>query len=415
MNKNIKKIYRYTIKPILNVITLRFLRRRITHCFICLITYLKNKKLIQSIENNLPPATVLIFQHRFFDENGEKCFNGGAERYIKDLSDILHELHFNPVLVQVGGENIWYKQLNNLLVIGLPNKRGLNCYSKQIALFKKYKFAIYSGAYKFSKVLLHPNILISHGITWDAPKSAKCSYKLFENVNNFVSVDTNTISWLRTTFINEFSNKRVVYIPNYVDTTVYMGESKLIDKDKSQKKRIKIIFPRRASAERGYWLMSSVLPSILEKYKNVDFDFIGFAHENEIVKDIEKLVQMFSGRVNHHVVEPDEMPKFYQQADISIIPTLYSEGTSLSCLEAQACGNVVIATNIGGLPNLIIDGYNGILINPNPQELMDALDRVLSDIEFREYLSKNAINVAKSFDKQIWNSRWKKIFKEITN
>ena len=194
-----------------------------------------------------------------------------------------------------------------------------------------------------------------------------------------------------------------------------MGESKLIDKDKSQKKRIKIIFPRRASAERGYWLMSSVLPSILEKYKNVDFDFIGFAHENEIVKDIEKLVQMFSGRVNHHVVEPDEMPKFYQQADISIIPTLYSEGTSLSCLEAQACGNVVIATNIGGLPNLIIDGYNGILINPNPQELMDALDRVLSDIEFREYLSKNAINVAKSFDKQIWNSRWKKIFKEITN
>ena len=40
------------------------------------------------------------------------------------------------------------------------------------------------------------------------------------------------------------------------------------------------------------------------------------------------------------------MSQAYKQADISIIPTVHSEGTSLSCLESQACGNAVLATNV---------------------------------------------------------------------
>ena len=54
---------------------------------------------------------------------------------------------------------------------------------------------------------------------------------------------------------------------------------------------------------------------------------------------------------------PDEMNKAYQNADITLIPSLYSEGTSLSCIEAMACGNAVIATRIGGLSDLIINDF----------------------------------------------------------
>ncbi len=81
------------------------------------------------------------------------------------------------------------------------------------------------------------------------------------------------------------------------------------------------------------------------------------------------------------------MSNVYKNYDISLIPTLYSEGTSLSCLEAQASGNVVIATNIGGLPNLIINNYNGILINPDKNELFKAIKRVVLDKDLRTKLS----------------------------
>ncbi len=89
---------------------------------------------------------------------------------------------------------------------------------------------------------------------------------------------------------------------------------------------------------------------------------------------------------------------------------MYSEGTSLSCLEAMACGNAVIATNIGGLVNLVIDGYNGILINPSEDELKLALNNLLSNAELRKTLSTNAIKVAQTFDKSIWQQKWNKIF-----
>ena len=105
-------------------------------------------------------------------------------------------------------------------------------------------------------------------------------------------------------------------------------------------------------------------------------------------------------------VGPDEMPKIYQNTDISLIPTIYAEGTSLSCLEAQSSGNIVIATNIGGLPNLIIDGYNGLLINPDAHSLMIALDRILADTNLQQTLSKNAVAVAIAFDKSKWINRW---------
>ena len=109
------------------------------------------------------------------------------------------------------------------------------------------------------------------------------------------------------------------------------------------------------------------------------------------------------------------MPSIYQSTDISLVPTIYAEGTSLSVLEAMATGNVVIATNIGGLPNLVLDGYNGLLINPTGRDLMIALDRVLSDKKLRTQISDNAIHVAQAFDKKIWIQRWENIIKQTSN
>ncbi len=159
--------------------------------------------------------------------------------------------------------------------------------------------------------------------------------------------------------------------------------------------------------------MSKALPPILNKYPNVIFDFVGFVHGEKIENDLTKLVKRFPERIRHYICEPSEMYRVYQSTDVSLIPTLYAEGTSLSCLEAQACGNVVISTNIGGLPNLILDGFNGLLINPCVDELVQALDKVMADKELRKKLSANAVQVAKSFDKVFWNKRWRSVIKKI--
>jgi glycosyltransferase involved in cell wall biosynthesis len=151
---------------------------------------------------------------------------------------------------------------------------------------------------------------------------------------------------------------------------------------------------------------------ILEKKTAVLFDFVGFLHTEESKAALESLKRDFPENVTHRVLEPGDMPRVYQEADITIVPTLWSEGTSLSCLEAQASGNAVIATNVGGLPNLVIDGYNGLLINPYEDELLAAMEKLIADRELREKLAANALAVAQAFDKEIWRSRWEKIIEE---
>jgi len=64
---------------------------------------------------------------------------------------------------------------------------------------------------------------------------------------------------------------------------------------------------------------------------------------------IKKVMDCFPTRVFHELVKSDDMNLVYKKGDITVIPTLYAEGTSLSCLEAMAAGNCVIATKYRGI------------------------------------------------------------------
>ncbi len=400
-----KPLYKRMFHTIRDVVTFRSFRRKLkTNIY-------KNEIAgrVKNIESELSGKIVYIFQHQFFDTMGEKCYFGGAERYCTDLADILTKNGYMPILIQQGDvkKGLWERTFNGLKVIGLPVLPEL--YVVAVSLFKKFEFVVYSGAVDWGKKL-HPNVLISHGVTWDAPNK---NYKLenvrriFTDVDRLVSVDTNTLSWLRTTFPFDFDKMQMNFVPNYVDTSIYHPI------DKTNDTTIQITFPRRLSSERGYWLMSEALVPIMEKYTNVVFDFVGFVHGEKVQKNVEELQRRFPNRIHHYVCEPDKMPAVYQKTDISLVPTLYAEGTSLSVLEASACGNVVISTNIGGLPNLILDSYNGLLINPCAKELLSVLDKVIGDKDLQKRLSQNAVSVAQSFDKSVWIKRWQNVVKEI--
>ena len=56
-------------------------------------------------------------------------------------------------------------------------------------------------------------------------------------------------------------------------------------------------------------------------------------------------------------------------ADVAVVPTLYSEGTSLSCIEAMCAASAVLVTGVGGLSNLVLDDYNGLLVPPTREAL----------------------------------------------
>jgi glycosyltransferase involved in cell wall biosynthesis len=80
-------------------------------------------------------------------------------------------------------------------------------------------------------------------------------------------------------------------------------------------------------------------------------------------------------------VENREIPGLYSAAHFVVMPSLL-EATSLSAMEAMSSGKALLSTNVGGLPFLIRDGENGLLVPPaNSQALAEGMRKLLADPE----------------------------------
>jgi len=100
-----------------------------------------------------------------------------------------------------------------------------------------------------------------------------------------------------------------------------------------------------------------------------------------------------------------EMPTFLQQLNVLTIPsTEWFEGMPLIALEALACGIPLIATNVPGTRDIVIDGFNGLLVEPKSvSEIVRAVTTLADDPLLREALARGARSSASkySLDRQV--------------
>lgn len=93
-----------------------------------------------------------------------------------------------------------------------------------------------------------------------------------------------------------------------------------------------------------------------------------------------------------------DVEDLYPSCDLLVLPS-FSESFGLVLIEALACGNAVIGSNIGGIKEIITEDV-GLLINPNDsQDLANAIDKILQDEELLNKFKSNARNRAKDFSK----------------
>jgi len=114
-------------------------------------------------------------------------------------------------------------------------------------------------------------------------------------------------------------------------------------------------------------------------------------------------------------VDHKDVARWLDKADIFINTTNF-DAAPRSVLEAMANGLCVVSTNVGGVPYIIEDGKDGLLVPPDEPELMaTAIRKILTDHHLAEMLSKNARLKSVHYD---WSSilpQWMTLLKEVSD
>ncbi|MCF6095699.1 glycosyltransferase family 4 protein [Thermovorax subterraneus] len=209
-----------------------------------------------------------------------------------------------------------------------------------------------------------------------------------------------------------FKEKPVCYIPNGVDIerfnpyiNVERKKYGLSDED------FVILCPRRMVEKNGIIYLAYAVHKLINKYPSIKWKFVFMGDEPSIntdknyirtVKDV--LTEPYNkGYVKYLGNVPmEKMPEINALADIVVIPSLI-EAVSLSALEALASGKPVIATDVGGLPEIIFHNNTGILVPPRePEAIAVALERLYFDDVARRRLAMNGTDMVSK--KYSWSS-----------
>ena len=175
-----------------------------------------------------------------------------------------------------------------------------------------------------------------------------------------------------TEAINEgFNESMITVIPNGVNTLHF--KPSLSEKSSEAT----LIFVGRLVSTKGVHILLKAFNQILEKGISARLHIVGDGPEKEKLLSLAQELQV-TGTTHFHGSLNNVAP-LLQKSDIFILPSSV-EGLPNTLLEAMSCGLAVVTTRVGGNSEIIEDGINGLLIDPdNPQQLTNALMKILSE------------------------------------
>ena len=112
-------------------------------------------------------------------------------------------------------------------------------------------------------------------------------------------------------------------------------------------------------------------------------------------------------------VSKTQVPTVLNSGDI-FLNTTNVDNTPVSVIEAMACGLCIVNTKAGGLPYLVDDEQDGLLVQPNDAKAMAAaVGRILREPGLAERLSRNARAKAEQFDWSVILPRWEQLLRGV--
>lgn len=176
---------------------------------------------------------------------------------------------------------------------------------------------------------------------------------------------------------------KIIIVPNGVDTKVFFPRRHL----KSKTERL--IYVGDLELWKGLSYLIGALKKLANDNRKVSLTIVGDGDSRE---KLERLAQglpiEFLGQQPHA-----RIPHLLRNSSVFVIPSLW-EGIPTVALEAMASGIPVIATDVGGIREIVSDGKTGIVVpSKNPEAIAQAVIKISEKSSLRDYLCKNALRM----------------------
>lgn len=333
---------------------------------------------------------------------------GGAERLVSNLADYYASKGHTVTLAFM---------TDNDKVFFLPKNKNVELVDLNI---KKTPFSFLMGLKKFIKLIKQKKPDVVHSHMFHANILASIA-RLFTPMNKLISSSHNTneggplrmlvyrltdsIPDLRTNvsqeavdaFVEKKATKkgRMIPIINGIDTNYFKfcntARNRVRDDFELKDENKLIVAAGRLTEAKGFPNLLNAFKAILATNKNVRLAIAGIGPLRDELKDLTKTLQL--DRYVKFLGAYTEMPALMSAADVFVLSSLW-EGFGLVVAEAMACQRVVVATDSGGVKEVL--GDNGFLVSKSePKLLAESIEKALSLSEI------DKLNLGKSARKRI--------------
>jgi len=285
--------------------------------------------------------------------------------------------------------------------------------NKIIKLLKKNQFDVIHTHLNYANILggvcgyltNTPVVSTLHNSRYDPQKTSKPAILLETLVLKYLTKQIIAVgSVVEHAHHNRINNKTIHIIPNAVNEIISISNEEKLDIKNNlfgPGDFFVIIAVGRLSPQKAYLDLFSAVELVSSKHSNIRLLIVGEGDERS---KLEVRIRELSLDNNVKLLgERDDVNRLLQISDI-FINSSHWEGLPVSILEAMSAGLPIIATRVGDIPS-VIDGDSGMLVEPNPIQLQEALFTYLSDLEL---MATHGQNAKKKFLDQYNANSWVK-------
>jgi glycosyltransferase involved in cell wall biosynthesis len=261
----------------------------------------------------------------------------------------------------------------------------------------------------FSYLVQKPKILHLHGFILDYYKRYFFSRLILKHVADLYICLTKLME--RELVELGLSEDKIRILPNSVDVKIFHPSE--IREDNL------VLFVGRICFEKGLHIL---LKSLRYLEKSIHLVIIGPpAWDHSYFEDILMSIEEENKKGKHRVTylgaqDQTSITEWYKKASMLVLPS-FREAFSVVALEASSCETPIVASNVGGIPEIIRDGENGILFPPaDDVKLAEAIQCLLDDEKVRRKLGREGRKrVVEHFSLEAGAKRLCRIYKEMND